>query len=297
MTRTLQVRFTLPLLVGVAALLAALAAPAMLTAFARATLYPAPPVPVRAPPPGFVELRLPLGDGHVVAWARRRPTVARSDAAFASPGARSDAALPRSSRPLLLFLHGNGENLQTMLHAGTFAAFDELGADVVAVDYPGYGRSPGVPSEASLLASAETALGWAREQGPTRIYACGWSLGAAVAVAVAARHPDLAGLVALSPWSSLAEVARLHFPGWLVGLALTDRYDSLVAAPRVRVPSLVVHGARDGIIPAAQGERLAAALRARWVSVPSAGHNDLLAEPVVWDEIARFLRGTGTQVR
>jgi fermentation-respiration switch protein FrsA (DUF1100 family) len=54
----------------------------------------------------------------------------------------------------------------------------------------------------------------------------------------------------------------------------------------------MIHGTRDQIIPIVHGERLYAAFgeRARMVRVPDAGHNDLLARPVVWEELARFLR-------
>jgi hypothetical protein len=117
-----------------------------------------------------------------------------------------------------------------------------------------------------------------------------------VALDLAARHPqDVAGVVALSPWTSLQDVARLHFPGWLVGLALRERYDSRTAASTVRGPVLVMHGERDTIIPAAQGRELAQALgaRARWVAVPGAGHNDLLAVPAVWREVRGFLDSLG----
>lgn len=238
----------------------------------RQMIYPAPALAVGEPPPGSREVWLePAGGDRVHGWHR-------------SAGA--------ATRPAVLFLHGNGENLETMRRGGLFAELDALGAHSLAIDYPGYGRSGAQPSEAALVAAADAAISWLGEEHPeSPIVVCGWSLGAAVGVAAAAaRSDDVAGLVALSAWSELAAVARLHFPGFLVGLLLSERYDSVAAAGRFDGPALVVHGAADRIIPAEQGRQVAAALAGgRWVEVAGAGHNDLLARAAVWEEIRGFV--------
>jgi pimeloyl-ACP methyl ester carboxylesterase len=251
---------------------------ALLGCGVRGLLYPAPPVAVPSPPPApLVEVRLAAPGGEpVVAWA----------GASSSPVA-----------PVVVFFHGNGENLETMRQAGLFDDVAALGVAFLAVDYPGYGRSGGEPSEAANLQAAGAALDWARESHPGRpAVVFGWSLGAAVGVQLAALRPqEVDALVAVSPWTSLAEVARAHFPAWLVRAALRERYDSRAAAAGVRCPVLVVHGELDSIIPAAQGRALAVALgtRARFVSVPGAGHNDVLAAPAVWSEVRGFLARLG----
>jgi uncharacterized protein len=239
-------------------------------------LYPAPPVAVPAPPAPLAEVRLPLASGgSASAWTSTREAPAGA--------------------PVVLFFHGNGENLETMRRAGLFEDFADLGVAWLAVDYPGYGRSGGRASERGLQETGNAVVAWAAERHPERpVVAAGWSLGAAVAVALAARHPErIGGLIALSPWTSLEATARRHFPGLLVGLLLRERYDSLAEARAVRGPALVIHGDVDGVIPAAQGRELASALPAgtRWVPVPGAGHNDLLNRPEVWREIAGYLRG------
>jgi uncharacterized protein len=241
----------------------------------RQMVYPAPPVRVPSPPPKpLEEVWITSGSDRLAAWWL--------EPAEGSPGA-----------PSLLMLHGNGENLETMRRAGLFEDFDRLGVGILALDYPGYGRSTGKASEAAIVDGAEAAWSWLEGravQGP-RVLA-GWSLGAAAAIQVAARQgAAVDGLVLLSPWDSLAAVARLHFPAVLVDGLLPERYASAEAAPQVATPALVIHGAEDRIIPARLGRLLYEALPEprRWVEVPGAGHNDLLAQPRVWEEIERFL--------
>lgn len=252
----------------------------MLDPLLRSMVYPAPLVPVPPAPPEPLEaVHLSLTDGgSAMAWFQESPE-------------------PNGDGPLVLFFHGNGENLETMRLAGTFEAFRELGAAVLAADYPGYGNSPGAPSEPALQATADAALAWARTSHPDRqVVAAGWSLGAAVAVGLAARSsagegPPLAGLVALSAWTSLSEVAKKHFPAPLVKLALSERYDSLAVVASLDLPTLLVHGTADEIIPVSQGLRLAEALGsgATWIEVEGAGHNDLMARREAWAAVGRFL--------
>jgi uncharacterized protein len=249
----------------------------MLDSVARQMLYPAPAVPVPSPPPPpLEEVRLDLAaGGHAVAWAS------------IDPGLPPDA-------PLAIFFHGNGENLETLRWAGLFDELRSLRVAILAADFPGYGRSPGSPSEEGLLATGDAAVAWARKQHPGRpVVVCGWSLGAALAIATAARHPgEVQGLVALSPWTTLDETARLIFPGFVVKALLRESYDSRAAAREVRVPALVIHGERDDLIPVSQGKEIAETLAGatRWVPVARAGHNDLLGERVVWEEMEGFFR-------
>jgi len=250
----------------------------MLDTIARQMLYPAPPVPVPSPPPPPLQevwLDLSTGD-RACAWAFEKGDLA-------------------PSAPLVLFFHGNGENLETMRWSGTFEGLAGLGAAVLAADFPGYGRSTGTASEEGLNATGEAALTWARERQPARpIVVAGWSLGAALAIATVARHPqEVRGLIALSSWTTLAEVAVGLFPEFAVKAMLRERYDSRTAARGIAVPALVVHGERDDLIPVAQGREIAATLAgpARWVEVPGAAHNDLLARRQVWEEMGTFLGG------
>jgi uncharacterized protein len=268
-------------LIVLGVLLAFLLLQDMLEGFVRQSIYPAPPVRVPPAPAPLEEVAFDLrteetSGERIVAWAY------------------TDPELP-AGRPAVAFFHGNGENLATMSMSGTFDELARLRVAWIAVDYPGYGRSTGKPSEEGVMAGADAAVAWLRERHPGRpLVLCGWSLGAATAIGTAARHPEhVRGLIALSPWTSLPDVARIHFPGFMVQSILREKYDSRAAAQKVRVPALVIHGEVDNLIPAAQGKEVAAAFPqpARWVPVPSAGHNDLLARDEVWAEMERFLDG------
>ena len=250
----------------------------MLDALARQMLYPAPPVPVPSPPPApLQEVWLDLASGErACAWT------------FFNEGLAPSA-------PLVLFFHGNGENLETLRWSGLFEQLGGLGVAVLAVDYPGYGRSAGKPSEEGVNAAADAALAWARERHPQRpVVIAGWSLGAAVAISLVARHPDeVRGLIALSPWTTLAAVAAEIFPAFAVKAMLRERYDSRQAARSLRVPALVLHGERDDLIPVGQGREISSTLAGptRWVEVRGAAHNDLLSHGQVWEEMGTFLGG------
>lgn len=239
----------------------------------RSLLYPAPPIAVPAsPPPPFAEVLFESARGdRIHAWH--------------AEGEREDG-------PAVVLLHGNGENLATMEAAGTLERARAVSGALLVPDYPGYGRSAGRPSESSLLASVEASASWLAARQPRRpLVIVGWSLGAAVAVRVTAGREDVSGLVLLSAWTRLDEVAAEHFPAWLVRWFLHEDYDSLEAAPRVAVPVLMIHGESDRIVPVGLGRRLARAFprEARWLALPGVGHNDLLGQPEVWREVDAFL--------
>jgi hypothetical protein len=133
------------------------------------------------------------------------------------------------------------------------------------------------------------------EVDPGRVAYLGESLGAAVALRLAVERPP-AALLLRSPFTSLADVGRLHYPWLPVGLLLADRYASAARVARLAVPLLVVAGERDQVVPAALSRRLydAAPAPKRFVLVPGADHNDaaLLDGRQTAAEVLGFLEGT-----
>jgi pimeloyl-ACP methyl ester carboxylesterase len=151
------------------------------------------------------------------------------------------------------------------------------GFTVLLIDYRGYGGNPGRPTEAGLSHDARAArdhlvaIGWPDD----RIIYLGESLGCAVLVALATEHPP-AGLVLRSPFEELAAVAAHHYPYLPVRVLLRDRYPVTELIAGIDVPTVVVYGGGDTIVPPEQSRRVAeaAAGPVGVVRVDGADHND-----------------------
>lgn len=197
--------------------------------------------------------------------------------------------------PAVLVCNGNGGDRS--MRAELAAALNRMGLSVLLFDYRGYGGNPGRPSEDGLAADARAAQAWlAAQPGVDRIVYFGESLGAAVAVGLAVQRPP-AAMVLRSPFTSLADVAAVHYPWLPARRLLLDRYPSIERIVSIRVPVLVIAGDRDDIVPATLSRRLydAANEPKRWLLVPGAGHNDveLLDGRQMLGEIRGFLSETG----
>jgi len=121
----------------------------------------------------------------------------------------------------------------------------------------------------------------------------GESLGTGVAIRLATEQPPLA-MVLRSPYTSLVDIGRRHYPYLPVSLLLTDRFASLERIGSVTCPVLVIAGTRDGIVPADQSERLFEAVKhpkKRLMMIDGADHNDyeLLAGPALIDAVVAFV--------
>lgn len=184
---------------------------------------------------------------------------------------------PAQPGPAVLVLNGNAGD---RAHRVPLAlALRDMGASVLLFDYRGYGGNPGEPSEDGLRRDARAAHAWLSgraEVDPERIALFGESLGAAVAVALATEEPP-AALILRSPFSSLAEIGRHHYP-WLpvIDPLLWDRYPVASSVAGVRTPVLVVAGDADEIVPPDQSRAVfeAAAEPKRWLLIGEAHHND-----------------------
>lgn len=193
--------------------------------------------------------------------------------------------------PVVVHFHGNGEQVG---YLGWLAdAWAERGVSFVAVEYPGYPGTTGGPSEDGLVEAGAAALEQLTKLGieRSRIVLVGQSVGTGVAVALAAKGWGTR-LVLLSPYTSLPEVAAKAFSFVPVRLLMRDRFDSASRAGQVKIPTLIVHGTRDEVIPFELGERLSKAISgAKFVSVEGAGHNDLWDRDATSQAIFEFVSG------
>lgn len=199
--------------------------------------------------------------------------------------------VPGEHEGTVLWLHGNAG------HRGDRSSvLDELrrrGWGVLLPDYRGYGGSTGTPSEDGLYADAEACRAWLAQEAPGPIVYVGSSVGSGVAVELATRVKP-AGVILLSPFTSLADVAQHHYRFLPVRPFVRDRYDNASKIQRIGCPLLVVHGDDDEIVPYELGRRLydAAMQPKSFVTIEGAGHNDMsFASPALyWRTIDNFLR-------
>lgn len=201
------------------------------------------------------------------------------------------AAVPRGS---VIVFHGNAG------HAGDrgyyVQALAPLGLRVILAEYPGYGPRDGPLGEASLVDDAARSIELAHRQFGAPLLVVGESLGAGVAAAAAARQRDqVAGLLLITPWNTLADVAAFHYPWLPVRWLLRDRYDSVAHLQGFERPIVLVLAEHDDIVPARFGRALHDALAGprQLVLLPAAGHNDWLAQVDArwWQQRIDFLLG------
>lgn len=247
----------------------------------RSMLFPRPAAEPEVPQDDERELIwLSTSSGDVESW-------------YYPPPMREGDSVIDSERgaPAVILAHGNAELIDTF--AREFSGFREFGMALLVVEYPGYGRSPGSPSQQSIteaLTVAYDALVAREEIDSNRVVLFGRSLGGGAVCALAARRPA-AALVLLSTFTSIRQMANRYLaPQFLV----RDPFDNLAVVERFAGPVLVVHGTDDGLIPLAQGESLvAAAAQGRMLRYPC-GHGDCPADwDRFWHDMAQFLHDHG----
>ncbi|MBO6784857.1 MAG: alpha/beta hydrolase, partial [Alphaproteobacteria bacterium] len=180
-----------------------------------------------------------------------------------------------NARPTIIVFHGNAD-AAVFQHAKA-DALSRAGFGVLLAEYRGYPGSTGKPTETGLFVDARATYDFvdARTDGPIGLY--GHSLGAAVAINLAAER-DVYALVLESPFDSLLAVAGRHYR-WVPAKErlLRHHFRSDLTISDVEAPILMIHGAKDQIVPVEHGHRLAALAPSgpEFREIPGADHNDL----------------------
>ncbi|MDO8413401.1 MAG: alpha/beta fold hydrolase [Gallionellaceae bacterium] len=167
------------------------------------------------------------------------------------------AAEPASA-PTLLYLHGNFRNIShNVEHA---MRLHSLGYNLLLVDYRGYGKSSGgPPSEAKMYEDAAALWNYLIKQRaltPQQTFIYGHSLGSAVAIDLALHHPDAAGLIAESAFTSMAAMGKINYGYLPIDWLLNQRFDSLDKINKLKIPALFIHGTWDMKIPYQMSQQL-----------------------------------------
>ena len=268
----------------------------------------------------FLCLALWLGQGHLIFFPSKELTltpahfrVAYDDITIPTANGQLTgwwlpavvAGAPEASGKVLLYLHGNGGNLSD--NAEQAVRLNRLGLPLLIIDYHGYGRSAGTfPSEQTVYEDAETAwqfLIQQRHYSPHDIIIYGHSLGGAVAIDLAAKHPDAAALITESSFTSIRAMSMLdkHYLVFPIFLILNQRFDSIHKVPQLKMPVLFVHGSADEVVPTSMAEALynAAPQPKRLLIVPRGHHMDSAAigGQQYLDAVRGLLQSISIQVR
>lgn len=230
----------------------------------RSLLFPVPP-------------RVPGDNGAGVEIVRLKVASGQAIGLFLPPPSSAPA-------PLVIFMHGNAELADDWVPE--FDVVRNWGMAALLVEYPGYGRASGAPTERSITEAVRAAFDWAAADpriDATRIIAYGRSLGGGAAARLAADR-KVAALVLESAFTSVADfAAKLLAPAFLI----RDPFDNRIALAKYRGPLLVIHGTHDTIVPIEHGRALAKLVPDARFHEVDCGHNDC---PRPWDTIRAFLR-------
>ena len=207
-------------------------------------------------------------------------------------------SLPATNDPrpplAILITHGNaGYAMHRADYAPLLrAAAPDRAVSIYVLEYPGYGARSGTPSQDAFLAAADEALGLIPADVP--VILLGESIGTGVASATASAHPDrVSGLLLLTPFDSLANVAQHHYPLLPVRWIMRDQYPSAEWLQNYRGPVAIILAANDTIVPAKFGQSLHDSYTGpkKLIIADQADHNDLLhtLPSSAWKEAITFL--------
>ncbi len=180
-----------------------------------------------------------------------------------------------NARATLLFFHGNAGNISHRLDS--IELFYKLGLSILIIDYRGYGKSSGTPSEHGTYIDAETAWTYLTNNkniSPDKIIIFGRSLGGAVAIWLAEKYSS-AALIVESGFTSIADIGKHYYPYLPTSLLARIKYPSKNRMSKINSPVLIIHSPNDEIIPYEHGQQLfKAANKPKTFLDISGGHND-----------------------
>jgi len=212
---------------------------------------------------------------------------------------------PANSELTIVVFHGNAGEAANRHYYLT--ELSSINARVILAEYPGYGERPGAPSENTLVSDAQKTVDLVSKAYPDEpVIVIGESMGAGVASAAARNSPEqtgfdnttIHGLVLITPWDSLSNLAQRYFWYLPTRWLLRDRYDSIKNLQSFNAPVAVVIAGQDRIIPAEHANNLYNSISTKKVRfmLDEAGHNNWpnFVNDIWWEELLAFLRNAVT---
>ncbi|MBM4152174.1 MAG: alpha/beta hydrolase [Kiritimatiellaceae bacterium] len=189
----------------------------------------------------------------------------------------------------VIYHGGNAEDL-----AGHCAVMmNGMDANILLVNYRGYGHSEGSPGEKAMVADSIALFDLfcsEKNSQPSTVFIMGRSLGSGIAVQVARARPQAAGLILVTPYESLTVLAKQRYPWLPVKLLLRHSFSAIEVAPHIQMPALVLLAELDEIIPVESGRKLSEHLSGekKIIALPT-GHYDIHEHPGYFGSINRFV--------
>lgn len=199
-----------------------------------------------------------------------------------------------SAAPWLLICHGNYGNIGYAERPEFYAFMRDIGVNLLAFDYRGFGASAGTPTESGLNDDGMASYRFLRDSlhvPAERIVLFGHSLGSAVAIDLATRV-TAAALIVEGAMTSVWELGHERYPYLPVETLMKARYASIDKIGKVAIPKLFLHSPEDEAIPFADGQRLfAAAAEPKYFQSVKGGHSDAyrIDKAVYFDAIRNLL--------
>ena len=155
----------------------------------------------------------------------------------------------------ILFFHGNAGSLENRIHK--LNHFQDININFLIIAWRGFSGNNGKPTEQGLYEDGKSAINWLAKKGVNEknLILYGESLGTGVATELASNN-KFAGVILESPFTSIADAAKIYYPYLPINLLLKDRYDSKNKIKKINSPILIMHGKKDNIVPQIMGLEL-----------------------------------------
>ncbi len=198
--------------------------------------------------------------------------------------------IDKGAEKTLIYHGGNAEDLAG--HCDVL--FDGLDINALLINYRGYGESEGVPGEKEMVADCIAIFDlFCQEKNisPSNIFLMGRSLGSGISVQVAAARPQAAGVILVTPYESIAAIAKFQYPWLPLHRMLRHPFRAIDHAPAMKMPALILLAESDEVIPIESGLKLGEAWGGpKEIIILPMGHNDINEHPDYFEAINRFVK-------
>ncbi len=247
---------------------------------------PSPELKTLPSSPEFKRVRIPIANSrseYLSGWWFDAPLSKEKINVVANEPANKPAKTIRLPKTILYFCGAAG-NKSFRSQVKKFEELRKLGFSVLVIDYRGFGESEGkqYPNESQFYQDSQTAWNYlVKNQNiqPKDIVIYGESLGGAIAIDLAVKHPEVGGLIIQSSFTSMAKTIKHHnlFSLFPIDLLLTQRFNSISKVPYLKVPVLFIHGTADTVVPYDMSKELynAAPVPKKLLLIPEVGHFDV----------------------